>query len=421
MSESEKSSIISKYISFAATDLTFKDYILMHPFAFIMAAIIILIILFALLIIIFRSRTERSYRTELEGKVDEITKLNEELEARQTQIEEVCQQAEAANNAKTTFLFNMSHDIRTPMNAIIGFTDLLDKHLEEPEKRADYLKKIKDSSTVLLSIINNVLEMSRIEKGTLEIDEVAWSAEQFNDTLYSVFHDMMVQKGIVFTRQIIVEHPYVFCDPIKLREVFINILSNAYKYTNAGGKVNMRLEEIPSDREGYALYQTTISDTGIGMSEEFLPHIYEEFSRENNTTDNKIEGTGLGMPIVKRLVDIMGGTIEVKSEKGKGSSFTVIIPHRIADKSDLVDHSVVELDYKTFVGKRILLAEDNELNAEIAIEILTEAGFTVDRAEDGQICVEMLNKAADNYYDVILMDIQMPHMNGYEATRAIRL
>jgi CheY-like chemotaxis protein len=157
------------------------------------------------------------------------------------------------------------------------------------------------------------------------------------------------------------------------------------------------------------------------MSEEFLPHIYEEFSREKSTTDNKIEGTGLGMPIVKRLVDIMGGTIEVKSEKGKGSSFTVTIPHRIADKSDLVDHSVVELDYKAFVGKRILLAEDNDLNAEIAIDILTEAGFTVDRAEDGQICVEMLNKAADNFYDVILMDIQMPHMNGYEATRTIRL
>jgi signal transduction histidine kinase/CheY-like chemotaxis protein len=421
MSDSEKSSIISNYISFSVTDLTLKDYIIIHPFASVVTCILILIILFALLIIIYRIRTERGYRAALEGKVTEITKLNEELEARQAQIEEVCQQAEAANNAKTTFLFNMSHDIRTPMNAIIGFTDLLDKHQEDTEKRGDYLKKIKDSSSVLLSIINNVLEMSRIEKGTLEIDEAAWSAEQFNDTLYSVFHDMMLQKGIEFTRQIIVEHPYVFCDPIKLREVFINILSNAYKYTNAGGKVNMRLEEVPYDREGYALYQTTISDTGIGMSEEFLPHIYEEFSREKSTTDNKIEGTGLGMPIVKRLVDIMGGTIEVKSEKGKGSSFTVTIPHRIADKSDLVDHSVVELDYKAFVGKRILLAEDNDLNAEIAIDILAEAGFTVDRAEDGQICVEMLNKAADNFYDVILMDIQMPHMNGYEATRTIRL
>jgi CheY-like chemotaxis protein len=231
---------------------------------------------------------------------------------------------------------------------------------------------------------------------------------------------MMKQKDIEFTRQIEVEHQYVLCDPIKLREVFINILSNAYKYTEAGGKVNMHLEEIPSDREGYAMYQTTISDTGMGMSEDFLPHIFEEFSRENNTTDNKIEGTGLGMPIVKRLVEFMEGTIEVKSTKGVGSTFIVTIPHKIADKPDLVEHVTGELDLERFKGKRILLAEDNELNAEIAIEILTEVGFEVDRAEDGQICVDMLQKAEDNFYDVILMDIQMPNLNGYEATKTIR-
>jgi CheY-like chemotaxis protein/nitrogen-specific signal transduction histidine kinase len=346
--------------------------------------------------------------------------LNIELEKKQAKLEEARAQAESANDAKSTFLFNMSHDIRTPMNAIIGFADLLDKHQEEPEKRADYLKKIQDSSTVLLSIINNVLEMSRIEKGTLEMDESAWSAEQFNDTLYSVFQEMMKQKGIRFTRQVIVDHPYVFCDPIKLREVFLNVLSNAYKYTNSGGSVNMHLEEIPSDREGYAIYQTTISDTGIGMSEEFLPHIFEEFSRENNSTDNKIEGTGLGMPIVKRLVDFMEGTIEVRSEKGKGSSFIITIPHRIADRGDLVEHTAAEIRPELFCGKRILLAEDNELNAEIAIEILTEAGFTVERAEDGQVCVNMLRAADTGYYDVVLMDIQMPNMNGYEAARMIR-
>ena len=311
-------------------------------------------------------------------------------------------------------------DEGTPMNAIIGFTDLLKKHQEEPEKRADYLRKIDDASTVLLSIINNVLEMARIEKGTLEIDETAWSAEQFNDTLYSVFHEMMVQKGIEFTRQIVVNHHYVFCDPIKLREVFLNILSNAYKYTNPGGKVNMHLEEIPSDREGYALYQTTITDTGIGMSEDFLPHIFEEFSREHNTTDNKIEGTGLGMPIVKRLVEFMDGTIEVKSEKGVGTTVVVTLPHRIAEKSNLITHAGVELDPKLFRGKRILLAEDNELNAEIAVEILKEAGFVIERAADGQVCVDMLKMAPSGYYDLILMDIQMPNMNGYDATREIR-
>lgn len=352
--------------------------------------------------------------------IQDMTSLKEEEIRNRKALQEATEMAEAANNAKTTFLFNMSHDIRTPMNAIIGFTDLLEKYQERPEKRADYLKKIQDSNRVLLSIINNVLEMARIEKGTLEVEEAAWSAEQFNDTLHSVFQDMMLQKGIEFTRQIDVEHHYVFCDPIKLREVFINILSNAWKYTNAGGKVNMHLEEIPSDREGYALYRTTISDTGIGMSEEFLPHIFEEFSRENSVTDSKVEGTGLGMPIVKRLVDFMDGTVEVSSKKGAGTTFVVTIPHKIADKSDLVEHMGIKLDPKQFLGKRILLAEDNDLNAEIAIEILKEAGFETERAEDGQIAVDMIRNAEAGYYDLVLMDIQMPNMNGHEATRNIR-
>jgi CheY-like chemotaxis protein len=231
---------------------------------------------------------------------------------------------------------------------------------------------------------------------------------------------MMKGKHIAFTRQIEVEHHYVFCDPNKLREVFINLLSNAYKYTNEGGSVNMRLEEIPSDREGYVVFQTTIADTGMGMAKEFLPHIFEEFSRENNTTDNKIEGTGLGMPIVKRLVELMDGTITVESEKGKGSTFVVTFPHKIAAREDLKVPAEAEPEPESFVGKRILLAEDNELNAEIATEILTEAGFEVDHAQDGQICVDMVQRAEDDFYDVVLMDVQMPNMNGYEATRAIR-
>lgn len=346
--------------------------------------------------------------------------MQQKIEKQNQELQKAAKIAEDANAAKTNFLFNMSHDIRTPMNAIIGFTDLLEKYQTDPEKRADYLKKIQNSSSVLLSIINNVLEMARIEKGTLEFEETAWSAEQFNDTLYSVFHEMMEQKGIDFTRQIIVQHPYVFCDTIKLREVFLNILSNAYKYTNSGGKVNMHLEEIPCNRDGYVLYQTTISDTGMGMDQEFIPHLFEEFSREYSTTENRVEGTGLGMPIVKKLLDYMNGTIVVESEKGVGSTFIVTIPHRIAQKSDLIEHKHIEINPSAFKGKRILLAEDNELNAEIAMEILGEAGFEIERAEDGQICVDMLNHAASHYYDLILMDIQMPVMNGYEATRTIR-
>lgn len=325
----------------------------------------------------------------------------------------------AANEAKTSFLFNMSHDIRTPMNAIMGFRDLLEKWQEDPVKRADYLRKIEDASNVLLSIINNVLEMARIEKGTVELDESVWSTEQFNDSIYSIFTEMMTKKGLEFVRSIDVKHPYVYCDPIKLREIFINLLSNAYKYTTHG-KVSMDLKELESDREGYCLYQTTISDTGMGISKEFLPHLFEEFARESNTTEIKIEGTGLGMPIVKRLIDLMGGTIEVSSEKGVGTTVVVTIYHRIGDRSSLVEKGDMVVDPKLFEGKRILLAEDNDLNAEIAQEILQESGFVVERAEDGQACCDMLKKADENYFDIILMDIQMPNMNGYEATKSIR-
>jgi CheY-like chemotaxis protein len=314
----------------------------------------------------------------------------------------------------------MSHDIRTPMNAIIGFNELLEKHQNDAEKREDYLQKIRESSEVLLSLINNVLQMARIEKGTMECEEVAWSTEQFNDSLFSVFEEMMKEKELNFTRKIEVEHHYVFCDPSKLHEVYFNILSNASKYTEPGGSVSMNLKEIPSTREGYAVFRTVITDTGMGMSKEFIPHIFEEFSRENNAKDNKIEGTGLGMSIVKRLVELMEGTITVKSEKGKGTTFVVTIPHRIAQSTDLATADETEPDPEMFAGKRILLAEDNELNAEIAIEILTEAGFEVDRAEDGQVCVDMLQRADAGYYDVILMDVQMPNMDGYEATLEIR-
>lgn len=331
--------------------------------------------------------------------------------------------ANAANAAKSSFLFNMSHDIRTPMNAIIGFTELLDKHLDDKELARGYIKKIKSSNEFLLSLINNVLEMARIESGKTTFDETEWDAKEFNDTLFSVFDTQMAEKGIEFTRTIDVEHTEVLCDATKLREIFLNVLSNALKYTPAGGKVTMRLKEIPSDRHGYAMYRTEIEDTGIGMSEDFIPHIFDEFTRERSSTDSRINGTGLGMAIVKRLVDFMEGTITVESKIGKGTKFTIILPHRIAASKD-ADQSVkdnAEIDTELFKGKRILLAEDNALNAEIAIAILEEAGFEVDHAEDGIVCVDMLEKAETGYYDIVLMDIQMPNMNGYKATQTIRL
>ena len=330
--------------------------------------------------------------------------------------------ANASSAAKSAFLFNMSHDIRTPMNAIIGFTELLEKHLDDEKLAREYITKIQASNEFLLSLINNVLEMARIESGKTTLDETYWNAYDFNESLCSLFDSQMNEKGIRFTRSVNVEHSEVICDATKLREIFLNILSNALKYTPRGGSVSINLTEIPSERPGYAMYKTVIEDTGIGMAEEFLPHMFEEFSRERTSTESKVSGTGLGMAIVKKLIDLMDGTIKVESQVGKGSRFTVIIPHRIASDEDVCRFAVrsSENDMENLNGTRILLAEDNELNAEIAVTILGEEGCMVDHAEDGIICVDMLEKAEPGYYDMILMDIQMPNMDGYKATQTIR-
>lgn len=328
--------------------------------------------------------------------------------------------AETANAAKTAFLFNMSHDIRTPMNAIVGFRNLLEKYQDDPERRLSYLNKIREASSMLLSIINNVLEIARIEKATIALEEKPTNVKGFSDSLFSIFDDMMEQKKIDFFYENRVATETVYCDPTKLHAIFVNVISNAYKYTNEGGNISMIVEELPTIHEGSTPIRTTITDNGIGMSEEFLPHLFEEFSRERSESATKIEGTGLGMPIVKSYIDLMGGTIDVKSKKGEGTTFIITIEHRKCDKTAenicLDDHK----DLSTIVGKRILLAEDNALNAEIAIEILKEAGMEAELAVDGAQAVEMLSNASDDYYDLILMDIQMPKMNGYEAASTIR-
>lgn len=344
----------------------------------------------------------------------------EREEASNRALEEARKIAEEANEAKTRFLFSMSHDIRTPMNAIIGFRDLLEQHQDDPIKRADYLKKIQDASKLLLSIINNVLEMSRIESGSVKVETLVRSVYGFNDSLCNVFAEMMKQKKIQFKRSIEVKDNFVYCDPIKLREVFLNILSNAYKYTNEGGTVTMTLKELPFEKEGWGLFQTTIQDTGLGMDEDYLPHLFEEFSREEDSTTTKIEGTGLGMPIVKRLLEQMNGTIEVESKKGVGTKFVVTIPHKIATESSYTESVEVHDDLMKNHNYHILLAEDNNLNAEIAIELLKRIGFVVDWAENGAICIEKLKAARAGAYDLILMDVQMPVMGGYEAANAIR-
>lgn len=328
--------------------------------------------------------------------------------------------AEAASKAKTDFLFSMSHDIRTPMNAIIGFLHLLDERQEEPARRSEYIHKMEASSELLLSIINNVLAMSQIEGGKTALEETAWSAERMMDSACSLLAPQMREKNITFEKALDVQHPFVWCDMPKLQEIYLNILNNAQKYTPSGGKVSMRLTELTSDREGYVLFKTEIEDDGIGISEEFMPQLFDAFSRELDTTHSKIAGTGLGMAIVKRLTELMGGMVEAESEPGKGTRITVILPHRIASEADIRDQKTERKSLADFSGKRLLIAEDNDLNAEIAAELLTQMGFEVERAWDGDICVSMVEQAEGKYYDLILMDIQMPNMNGYQAAAAIR-
>ena len=350
-----------------------------------------------------------------------IDDLIAEEKRNRKKLERALKAAEDANKAKSAFLFNMSHDIRTPMNAIIGFSELLNSHVSEPEKVSEYSSKIKSSCDYLLSLLNDVLEMSRIESGKSELDETVISTEGFNDSIYYIFENQMAEKHIRFTRSSNFRQSHIYGDVVKLKEILLNILSNAYKYTLPGGSVDFRVEEIKSDRPGYAMIRTIVQDTGIGMSPTFLQNIFENFTRERNSTQSGQQGTGLGMAITKRLVELMNGTISVESEQGQGTKFTIIIPHRIADGEAGTQNNVSEFGKnKSFSGKRILLAEDNDLNAEIAMEILKERGFEIERALDGIECLGMLERQEPKYYDVILMDIQMPNMDGYKATQIIR-
>ena len=327
---------------------------------------------------------------------------------------------ESANRAKSTFLFNMSHDIRTPMNAIVGYTELILKHSNDWEKCLNYLGKIRSSSDFLLSLINNVLEMARIESGKVVLDEAPFETGKMAEEVVAVYSELMKNKNIEFIHTLDVHTKYIFADKVKIKEILLNLVSNAYKYTPEGGRIVFARRELPCEKKGYIVMETVVTDNGIGMSKEYLPKLFEEFSREQNATENKIQGTGLGMPIVKKLVELMGGTITVESELGKGTTFVVRIPHRIAGVEDIQRDDIVVVDTGIFKGRRILLAEDNDLNAEIATEILKDVGFVIERAADGIICIDMLQKAASNYYDLILMDIQMPNMDGYKATKIIR-
>ena len=331
-------------------------------------------------------------------------------------------EAQEASEAKTRFLFNMSHDIRTPMNAIMGFTELLNRNLDDQEKARGYLRKIQNASSLLLTIINQVLEMARIESGTVTLKLEATDLSALFHSVNTVFEADIQKKNIQYSEDAHVPHKFAYCDKTKLEEIYLNIVSNAIKYTPDGHAIRVEIHELPSEDKKKACYRFTCEDSGIGMSTDYLPHIFDEFSREHTTTENKVVGTGLGLPIVKSLIEQMGGTIQVESTQGVGTKFTVDLTLTLASREEVYSspETLAEAEHAKLRGRRILLAEDNELNAEIAIELLGEEGFLIERAADGEECCTMLAQAPEGYYDLILMDIQMPEMNGYEAAAKIR-
>lgn len=329
--------------------------------------------------------------------------------------------AESANHAKSTFLFNMSHDIRTPMNAIIGYADLASRHSDDPAKLKNYMENIQVCGQNLLMLLNNVLDLARIENDKTEMEYSVSDVDKDFRNCIAMFRNQADSKGQTLTVTTHLLHPYVYVDIPHLTEVCTNLVSNAVKYTGAGGTIRCDVTQKPGEKEGWCDTVVTVADNGIGMSQEFQKHIFEPFERERTSTISKVEGSGIGMGIVKKLVGLMGGTVAVESKIGVGSKFTVTIPCRIASEDETqAKREINPSDQKCLCGTRILLTEDNDLNAEIATELLQEEGCTVDRAKDGVECVDMLEKAANGTYQLILMDIQMPVMNGYDAAKKIR-
>ena len=398
-----------------ADKVTFSDFIKDNLLVFLATVGFLALSIIGIILVLLRKARKAEAVAKLAAK--DTKKLNDKLEI-------ALKKAEDASLAKTRFLNNMSHDIRTPMNAILGYAQLMEEELKEKDlpETSDHLEKLQQSGNLLLSIINNVLDMARIESGKMEIDENYGRIEDIRQTLFEIFGDEAKKKNIALHYTINVEHEHILTDTTKVKEIFVNILSNAIKYTPSGGSVMINIDELVCDEPGYMMVRTRVSDTGIGMSQDYLTKIFDAFTRERNTTKSKITGSGLGMSIVKRYVDLLGGTIDVESEPGKGSTFTVTLKHRIADESYYVkkhDEGSGTAS-KILEGKNILLAEDNDLNAEIAEAILERAGLKTERVEDGIQCVNKITKMPVGTYDMILMDIQMPRMDGYKATQAIR-
>ena len=396
----------------ASRKVTLSEFIRDNFFmVLLVSSIFVAVILLTILKLLLKAR-------KAEAAARKAANDTQELNAK---LQIAAENAESANRAKSTFLFNMSHDIRTPMNAIIGYADLASRHLDDPAKLEKYMENIQVCGQNLLMLLNNVLDLARIENDKTEMEYSVSDVDKDFRNCIAMFQNQADSKGQTLTVTTQLPYPYIYADIPHLTEVCTNLVSNAVKYTGAGGTIRCGITQKPGEKEGWCDTVVTVADNGIGMSQEFQKHIFEPFERERTSTVSKVEGSGIGMGIVKKLVELMGGTVEVESKIGVGSTFTVTIPCRIASEDEIqAKREINPSDQKCLCGTRILLTEDNDLNAEIATELLQEEGCTVDRAKDGVECVDMLEKAANGTYQLILMDVQMPVMNGYDATKKIR-
>ena len=402
---------LAMYKSFSRK-VTLSEFIRDNFFmVLLVSSIFVAVILLAILKLLQKARKAEAAARKAANDTQE---LNEKLQI-------AAENAESANRAKSTFLFNMSHDIRTPMNAIIGYADLACRHSDDPAKLKKYMENIQVCGQNLLMLLNNVLDLARIENDKTEMEYSVSDIEKDFRNCIAMFRNQADSKGQTLTVTTQLQYPYIYADIPHMTEVCTNLVSNAVKYTGAGGTIRCGVTQKPGTKEGWCDTVITVADNGIGMSQEFQKHIFEPFERERTSTVSKVEGSGIGMGIVKKLVGLMGGTVEVESKIGVGSTFTVTIPCRIASEDEAQAKRAADpADRESLRGTRILLTEDNDLNAEIATELLQEEGCTVDRAKDGVECVDMLEKAADGTYQIILMDVQMPVMNGYDAAKKIR-
>ena len=396
----------------SARKVTLSEFIKDNFFmVLLLSSIAVAAVLLTILMLLQKAR-------KAEAAAKKAANDTQELNAK---LQVAVENAESANRAKSIFLFNMSHDIRTPMNAIIGYADLASRHLDDPAKLKNYMENIQVCGQNLLMLLNNVLDLARIENDKTEIEYSVSDIEKDFRNCIAMFQNQADSKGQTLTVTAQLQHPYVYADIPHLTEVCTNLVSNAVKYTGACGTIHCDITQKPGKKEGWCDTVITVADNGIGMSQEFQKHIFEPFERERTSTVSKVEGSGIGMGIVKKLVGLMGGTVEVESKIGVGSTFAVTIPCRIASQEEAqAKRETGSSDKKSLSGTKILLAEDNDLNAEIAVELLREEGCTVDRAKDGVECVDLLEKAANGTYQLILMDIQMPVMNGYDAAKKIR-